>query len=536
MDVVTDLIFTPLGAAICIGVAIFYFVWSSSKDYDIWEKKGVPYVKPKPFFGSPLHETEVDNYKKYGRLYGSFVGSRPYLSVGDPEHLRNILVKDFQFFSNRQGLKTGDKITERMLQLLEGEDWKRVRTIVTPTFTTGKIKKGSVLSSISHLLMMSIFTSCSKVLVENFRKYAKSGEAVDSKKIYGAFTMDIIASAAFSTKLDSHNDPNNEFVQIARSVFHHFNYRFVFYLLVPRIMRFFKVPIFPPKGVKFFTDVTLRIIQERKRTGQKRNDFLQLLMDTADEIKAEDNISEKSDGTLNNYDTETNDQVFKNAQSKKATLTTEELIAQCVIFFLAGFETTASTLSFVSYYLALNPDIQDRLVEELDEAVRAGNGELTYEAVQSMKYLDNVISETLRIHPPAVRLDRLTGEDYKLGDTGVVIPKDTVVTVPIYAMHRDPDFFPDPETFKPDRFAAEERSKRNPYTFMPFGAGPRNCVGMRFALVEVKVSLAYVLSNFRIKRCPQTKVPLDYMIGQGLLQPKDVTIALEERENCLLKM
>ncbi|GIY24665.1 cytochrome P450 3A29 [Caerostris darwini] len=507
MDVVTDLIFTPLGAAICIGVAIFYFVWSSSKDYDIWEKKGVPYVKPKPFFGSvldnikkPLHETEVDNYKKFGRLYGSFVGSRPYLSVGDPEHLRNILVKDFQFFSNRQGLKTGDKITERMLQLLEGEDWKRVRTIVTPTFTTGKIKR-----------MMSIFTSCSKVLVENFRKYAKSGEAVDSKKIYGAFTMDIIASAAFSTKLDSHNDPNNEFVQIARSVFHHFNYRFVFYLLVPRIMRFFKVPIFPPKGVKFFTDVTLRIIQERKRTGQKRNDFLQLLMDTADEIKAEDNSSEKSDGTLNNYDTETNDQVFKNAQSKKATLTTEELIAQCVIFFLAGFETTASTLSFVSYYLALNPDIQDRLVEELDEAVRAGNGELTYEAVQSMKYLDNVISETLRIHPPAVRLDRLTGEDYKLGDT-------------------------DPETFKPDRFAAEERSKRNPYTFMPFGAGPRNCVGMRFALVEVKVSLAYVLSNFRIKRCPQTKVPLDYMIGQGLLQPKDVTIALEERENCLLKM
>ncbi|GFV12946.1 cytochrome P450 3A24 [Trichonephila clavipes] len=206
-----------------------------------------------------------------------------------------------------QGLKTGDTITESMLQLLEGEDWKRVRAIVTPTFTTGKIKR-----------MMDIFTSCSKVLVDNFRKVAEKGESVDAKKIYGAFTMDIIASAAFSTKLDSHNDPNNEFVRVARNVFHkNVNYRFIFYLLFPRIMRLFRVPIFPPEGVKFFTDVTLRIIEERKRTGQKRNDFLQLLLDTAEEQKIEDKSSEKSDEILNNYESEMNDQVFKNFHSKK---------------------------------------------------------------------------------------------------------------------------------------------------------------------------------------------------------------------------
>ncbi|CAL1280345.1 unnamed protein product [Larinioides sclopetarius] len=475
---------------------------SSSKSYDLWEKKGVPYVKPKPFFGSvldkfgkPFHENEVERYKTYGRLYGNFEGSGVLLSVADPDHLRNILVKDFQFFINRRGLKTGDNITENMLQLLEGEDWKRVRTIITPTFTTGKIKR-----------MMSIFTSCSKVLVENFRKFAEKGEPVDTKKIYGAFTMDIIASAAFSTKLDSHNDPSNEFVKVASEVFHtNVNMRFIFYLLLPRVMKFFKVPIFPPKGVKFFSDVTMRIIRERRRTGQTRNDFLQLLMDAADETKADDKNVEKSDEMLQNYETDVNDQVFKNYKPKKA-LTNDELVAQCVIFFLAGFETTASTLAFASYHLALNPDIQEKLVEELDEAVRRGNGELTYESIQSMKYLDNVISETLRINSPAVRLERIAGEDYKLGDTGIVIPKGTTVTVPIYAMHRDPEFFPDPEKFDPDRFSPEERAKRNPYTFMPFGAGPRNCVGMRFALVEAKVCLAHVLSHFQIKRCSKTKV------------------------------
>ncbi|GFQ90426.1 cytochrome P450 3A4 [Trichonephila clavata] len=85
------------------------------------------------------------------------------------------------------------------------------------------------------------------------------------------------------------------------------------------------------------------------------------------------------------------------------------------------------------------------------------------------------------------------------------------------------------------RFTPEERAKRSPYVFMPFGAGPRNCVGMRFALVEVKVCLAYVLSNFKIKKSSQTKVPLEYLIGNGLLQPKDVTLQFELRDGCLLK-
>ncbi|GFU00310.1 cytochrome P450 3A14 [Nephila pilipes] len=503
MEGLLGLIFTPLGVALLLGIAFVWFIRNSSKTHDCWKKLGVPYVQPKPFFGSildninkPFHENELERYKQFGPIYGHFQGSAPLLSVADPELLRNIMVKDFQFFTNRRGLKTGDTITECMLQLLEGEDWKRVRTIVTPTFTTGKIKR-----------MMDIFTSCSKVLVENFRKVAEKGEPVDAKKIYGAFTMDIIASAAFSTKLDSHNDPNNKFVRVARNVFHQsVNYRFIFYLLFPRIMRLFRVPIFPPEGVKFFTDVTLRIIEERKRTGQKRNDFLQLLLDTAEEQKVEIKSSEKSDDILNNYAADENDQVFKNFKGKK-TLSTNELIAQCVIFFLAGFETTASTLAFVSYYLALNPDVQDKLVAEIDETVKEGNGELTYEAIQNMKYLDNVISETLRINPPSVRLERVTGEDYKLGDTGVVVPKGTTITIPIYAIQRDAKYFPNPETFDPDRFASPEGQCKPlaKYVFyFAFGTGPRGYVGMRFCPCR---SENYALHMFSVIRSNVSQNP-----------------------------
>jgi len=151
--------------------------------------------------------------------------------------------------------------------------------------------------------------------------------------------------------------------------------------------------------------------------------------------------------------------------------------------------------------------------------------------VQSLKTLDNVISETLRLFPPAVRTERFADVDYKLADTGIVIPKGMLVTIPLYAMHRDSEHFPDPEKFDPDRFLPEEREKRHPYAFLPFGAGPRNCVAMRFALMEVKVCLIHVLSNFRIKRCSKTKVPLDYHLGQGLLQPKEINVQFEIRND-----
>ncbi|KAG8175867.1 hypothetical protein JTE90_026993, partial [Oedothorax gibbosus] len=210
----------------------------------------------------------------------------------------------------------------------------------------------------------------------------------------------------------------------------------------------------------------------------------------------------------------------------------DELVAQCVIFFLAGYDTTSSTLCFASYFLASNPDIQEKLAQEVHEAIQETKGELTYEAIQNMKYLDNVISETLRLCSPVIRLERSADADYVLGDTGITVEKGTVVNIPVFALHRDPQIYPDPEKFDPDRFTPEERAKRDQFAYLPFGAGPRNCVAMRFALMELKVCLAHVIANFNLKRCAETKVPLQFNMGnQGLLQPKELLLSLEIRKN-----
>ncbi|GIX83594.1 cytochrome P450 9e2 [Caerostris extrusa] len=128
-----------------------------------------------------------------------------------------------------------------------------------------------------------------------------------------------------------------------------------------------------------------------------------------------------------------------------------ELVAQCVNFFVAGFDANVAALGHASYMMALHPDKQERVHQELVEALEKTNGELTYEALQSLKYMDSFISETFRILPAAVKIERECAQDYALGETGITIPKGMLLSIPVYCIHRDPEWFPDPEKFDPER-------------------------------------------------------------------------------------
>ncbi|KAF8796724.1 Cytochrome P450 3A11 like protein [Argiope bruennichi] len=525
-DVQPKIFIRPLENSFIYGFVILIIIyWYSTRNHDYWKKKRIPYVKPLPLIGTvldtmrkPLYEVECERYNELGPIYGYYEANNPVLTVGDPVLLKDILVKDFFSFTGRRIISTGDKVIDNMLTALRGEDWKRVRTIVTPTFTTGKLKR-----------MLTIFKDCATTLMNNFKYLAKEGRPIDVKRIYGAFTMDVIASSAFSSKIDSHNDPDNRFVPAAKEVFNQkLGLRLLLFLIAPRLMKLLRISLFTSDATDFFRDITLQIIEERKRTGQ-------LLMDTAKEIGKEEQKCEKeTEDIVSNYEEHSAGHHIFKAMTMKS-LSSDELVAQSVIFFTAGYDTTSSTLSFATYQLALNPDIQDTLREEVDLILQEKNGELTYEAIQKMKYLDNVISETLRLYPIVVKLERYSDTDYKLGDTGILIPKGMILSIPVIAMHRDPRLWPDPERFDPDRFTSEAKAKRDPYSYLPFGAGPRNCVGMRFALMQIKVCLALIIANFKINRCSETKVPLEFHLGQqGVLQPKEIVVSMEIKEDSFL--
>jgi len=118
--------------------------------------------------------------------------------------------------------------------------------------------------------------------------------------------------------------------------------------------------------------------------------------------------------------------------------------------------------------------------------------------------MDQVIDETLRIFPPAKRVDREAGNDYEY--EGLKIKKGQVIAVPIFALHNDPDIYPEPEKFRPERFSDIEKKKREAVSFLPFGAGPRGCIGIRFAMIEIKLLLSTILSKYRFEKCEQTPV------------------------------
>lgn len=162
--------------------------------------------------------------------------------------------------------------------------------------------------------------------------------------------------------------------------------------------------------------------------------------------------------------------------------TDDDLVAQCILFFLAGFTGVATSFCFSCYELSLDSEVQERLYEEIIETNEQLNGKtLTFEALQKMKYMDMVVSEVLRKWPVGTLLDRKVSKQYLLEDkdgTKVLLQPNNVLWIPVYAIQRDPKYYPNPEKFDPDRFSDENKKNIPPGTYIPFGLGPRACIGL----------------------------------------------------------
>ena len=166
-------------------------------------------------------------------------------------------------------------------------------------------------------------------------------------------------------------------------------------------------------------------------------------------------------------------------------------------FVFAGHDTTSSAVSWTLYEIGRHPDIQMKLHEEIDNVAEAGEKRIV-DKIRSLKYLECVIKESLRLHPPVPAFDRMLEADLEVV-CGCTIPAGTVVEVDVVNVHRNPKYWPDPHVFDPDRFEKEKSATRSPYCFLPFSAGSRNCIGQKFAMQELKVFLYTILKNFNIK-------------------------------------
>ncbi|XP_046283158.1 cytochrome P450 3A9-like isoform X4 [Marmota monax] len=412
-------------------------------------------------------------------LYLLFDGSQPVLATTEPSIIKTVLIKEcYSVFTNWRDLGPMG-FMKKAISLSEDEEWKRLRTLLSPTFTSGKLKE-----------MFPIINQYGDVLVKNMRMESEKGKFINLKDIFGAYSMDVITATSFGVNIDSLNNPQDPFVEKVKKLL-----RFDFFdpLLFSITIFPFLTPIYEAMFSKDVTNFLKKAINRMKESRpqekqQHRVDFLQLMI---------------------------NSQNSKDVESHKS-LSDLDLVAQSIIFIFAGYETTSSALSFILYELATHPDAQTKLQQEIDAAL-PNKAPATYDTVLQMEYLDMVVNETLRLFPIAGRLERVCKKDVDIN--GVPISKGTVVMIPRFVIHRDPQHWPELEEFCPERFSKQNKDSIDPYMYMPFGNGPRNFIGMRFALVNIKLALVKVMQNFSFQPCKETQIPLK-LTDQGLLQPE----------------
>ncbi|XP_034493849.1 thromboxane-A synthase isoform X2 [Ailuropoda melanoleuca] len=448
--------------------------WYSTSAFSRLEKLGIRHPKPSPFIGNltfffqGFWEGQMELRKLYGPLCGYYLGRRMFIVISEPDMIEQVLVENFHNFTNRMVSGLESKPVMDSILFLRDRRWEEVRSVLTSAFSPEKLNE-----------MTPLISQACDLLLAHLKRCAESGDAFDIQRCYSCYTTDVVASVAFGTQVDSRRAPEDPFVTHCRRFFTYSVPRPVLVLILsfPSIM----VPlarILPNKNRDelngFFNKLIRNVIalRDQQASEERRRDFLQLILDarhSAPSVGVDSFDMVRQVFSSTDYATGPSQPHQPGRLSKP--LTVDEVVGQAFIFLIAGYEIVTNTLSFATYLLATNPDCQEKLLTEVDGFHEKYPAPDYCSLQEGLPYLDMVIAETLRIYPPAFR------------------------------------------------FKAEARRRQRPFTYLPFGAGPRSCLGVRLGLLEVKLTLLHVLRRFRFEACAETQVPLP-LESKSALGPK----------------
>ncbi|KAJ9598707.1 hypothetical protein L9F63_010617, partial [Diploptera punctata] len=348
-----------------IAAIIVYFIYRhSTSTFDYWKNRGIPYLKPTPGFGNTrkmfFKISFAEQFKKFYDAFqdepvcGVFQFRSPILVVRDPDLIKLVMVKDFQHFQDRR-VSFNEKKEPLSAHLLNmrGSQWRGLRAKLTPTFTSGKMK-----------MMFSLMNECAEELKDFLIGPASRNETLEVKEIMSKFTTDIIGNCAFGIKCNSLKNPDSEFRTMGRKVVEP-SLSNVVRRLLALVVPIFGIRVLPWEVTQFFISAVTETIQYRETHNVVRNDFMQLLIQLKNQGKIKDddenNTHDKQKDSAEKTSLPTNG--IKNLENIE--FTDSRIASQAFIFFLAGFETSSTTLSFCLYELAVNPDIQTKVRKEI---------------------------------------------------------------------------------------------------------------------------------------------------------------------------
>ncbi|GAB1867046.1 Probable cytochrome P450 6a13 [Camponotus japonicus] len=483
---------------IVLGILYFYL----TKNYNYWQKRKIPcpdgvlpgvghfwdLITMKASFSECC--LKIYNANRSHSMVGMYNFTSPTLMILEPELVKTVMQTNFVNFH-----ENGFKIDSDLDPLLAnnpfftyGEKWITGRKRLTYAFSSMRLK----------ILLESVKQVCEQF--ENFldKKLSKVGKIeLELKDLFARFTSQVVSSAGFGVDGLSFDEEkkHESFYAMGKSFlepsgWNNFIFTLVFFL--PLLGKIFRMPFLPKKVDHYFRTIITNVMEQRRTEDKPRNDFLQLMADL-----------ERTEGN----------KIDINVLTSHATS-----------FFIDGYETSSTVLSFVGFQLANNPDVQAKLREEVISVLNKYEGVITYDALKDMTYMDQVISESQRIIPALGFLTKICTEETELrGSDGIAchIERGMQILIPVNGLQADPRYWEHPEVFDPDRFGPDRKHSIERFAFLPFGEGPRICVGMRMAQLQMKACLATFLRKYSIELSPKTRVPLELAASAFLTSAKD---------------
>ncbi|CAG9833531.1 unnamed protein product [Diabrotica balteata] len=459
--------------------------------YSYWKRRGIVQLTPQFPFGNhgsklprglsigAITKRFYDEFREQGlKLGGVYMGIDPYLVVVDPIYAKDILTKDFQYFTNR-GIYINKKspITVHILSQ-EGAEWRDARAKFTNIFTSAKMR-----------FFFETLKKCSQDLQSNLKQFVDKDKDVDIFEMIACYTTDIIGDIIYGIEAQSFSQEGAIFRKMGREFFNVFSIpnQISLFLTIcyPKVARMLGAINIQNHIGEFFMKFLKEALDYRVANNISRSDFLQLL------------IQMKKSGV---------------------ELTDDEMAAQAFIFFTAGFETSSMSSSLALFELGLHQDVQDKVRKEIIAVLKKHDDQMSYDLLKEMTLLDQVFNETARKYPVLSTLTRECVKDYKFSDSDVVIKKGTPVLLPVLGYQRDAEYYPDPLKWDINRF--QDKNEKH-IGYFPFGDGPRNCIGSRFGLMQVKLALIAVLRNFKVFVSPNTKEPIKFNEQTFVIKPTE---------------
>ncbi|KAJ3661324.1 hypothetical protein Zmor_005723 [Zophobas morio] len=471
--------------------------------------KKIPGPPPLPFIGNSkdVGKTTVDLLqsfmnlnKKYGSVMKIWLGPRLHLMITKPEVVEFFLNSNIHL-SKSNGYDLFKPWLGDGLLVSTGSKWKLRRKMITPTFH---------FKILENFLETSFNKQINILLDELLKEVAKTDGSVEIHSIINLCSLDIICETAFGTELNAQAKCNPKYVEAVTGFLEIFTLRFFSaWLRYPLIFRFSDKYHKYVEYLEILHDFTTNIIKKRKEEFK----LLQSNPKVSEEgIKRRaallDMLLEVSDNGKN--------------------LTDEDIRAEVDTFMFEGHDTSTTAICFVLYAIGQNPEIQKKVYDELISVLGTDyKDEIKFNQIQELKYLDIVIKEAIRIYPPVPLIERSLEEDCTVD--GIKIPKDTNISIFLYGMNYSEEVYPQPHIFDPERFLPENQGIRHNFAYVPFSAGPRNCIGQKFALLELKTTVAKILRCFEIS--PDPSKPPEVGMCSVLKSRNGIHMYLKARNN-----